>query len=70
MDLFFILFPARFHQRPAQGLEDEIYVVADSGEFYDLSLALDSTFEKIIYTPQPEMLFTLIRINPNQIGQI
>jgi hypothetical protein len=51
--------------KPAQGLEDEIYVVADSTEFADLSVALDSTFEKIIYTPQPEKLFTLKRISPN-----
>jgi Domain of unknown function (DUF4837) len=54
-------------QRPAQGHEDEIYVVADSSEFADLSFALDSTFEKIIYTPQPEKLFTLIRISPKEI---
>jgi Domain of unknown function (DUF4837) len=52
---------------PAQGLEDEIYVVADSSEFAQLSMSLDSTFEKIIYTPQPEKLFTLIRISPNQL---
>lgn len=53
--------------RPAQGLEDEIYVVADSSEYTELSAALDSTFEKIIYTPQPEKLFTLFRISPNQL---
>ncbi len=53
--------------KPAQGLEDEIYVVADSSEFAGLSVALDSAFEKIIYTPQPEKLFTLIRISPNQL---
>ncbi len=53
--------------RPAQGLEDEIYVVADSLEYSELSIALDSAFQKIIYTPQPERLFTLIRITPNQL---
>jgi hypothetical protein len=53
--------------KPAQGLEDEIYVVADSSEYAELSVALDSAFEKIIYTPQPERLFTLIRISPNQL---
>ena len=53
--------------RPAQGLEDEIYVVADSSEYAELSPALDSAFEKIIYTPQPEKLFTLFRISPNQL---
>jgi hypothetical protein len=53
--------------KPAQGLEDEIYVIADSSEYADLSAALDSAFEKIIYTPQPEKLFTLLRISPNQL---
>ncbi len=53
--------------KPAQGLEDEIYVVADSTEYAELSRALDSAFQKIIYTPQPERLFTLLRISPNQL---
>ena len=53
--------------KPAQGLEDEIYVVADSTEYAELSPALDSAFQKIIYTPQPEKLFTLIRISPNEL---
>ena len=39
--------------KPARGLEDEIYVVADSAEYEELKVALESTFEKIIYTPQP-----------------
>ena len=30
---------------------------------------MDQAFEKIIYTPQPEKLFTLKRINVNQIDQ-
>ena len=45
--------------KPARGLEDEIYVVADSTEFEALKPVMDSTFEKIINTPQPEKLFTL-----------
>ncbi|MEJ2615816.1 MAG: DUF4837 family protein [Ignavibacteriaceae bacterium] len=53
--------------RPAVGPEDEIYVMADSSEFQQLEPALDSTFEKVIYTPQPEDLFTLKRISPNQL---
>lgn len=50
--------------KPARGLEDEIYVIADSLEFLELQNALDSTFQKVIYTPQPENLFNLIRISP------
>jgi hypothetical protein len=53
--------------KPAQGLEDEIYVIADSSEYSKLSGVLDSVFQKIIYTPQPEKLFTLVRVSPHQI---
>jgi hypothetical protein len=54
-------------KKTATGLEDEIYVVADSSEYTQLSNSLDSAFEKVIYTPQPENLFTLKRISVNQI---
>lgn len=55
--------------KPARGPEDEIYVVADSTEFQVMQSVLDSTFEKIINTPQPEKLFTLKRITVNQLGR-
>ena len=55
--------------KPARGLEDEIYVVADSTEFEALKPVMDSTFEKIINTPQPEKLFTLRRITVNQLDK-
>ncbi len=47
--------------KPAKGFEDEIFVVADSLEYLEFKTALDSTFERIIYTPQPEKIFTLKR---------
>ena len=53
--------------KPAKGLEDEIYIVADSSEYEELRVALESTFEKVIYTPQPEKLFTLQRVSPAEI---
>ncbi len=53
--------------KPAVGPEDEIYVMADSSEFQQLEPVMDSTFEKVIYTPQSENLFTLKRISPNQL---
>ena len=56
-------------KREATGLEDEIYVVADSVEYEQLRNSLETTFEKIIYTPQPENLFTLKRISVNQIDR-
>lgn len=46
-------------KRNAFGLEDEIYVIADSLEYEELKLALESTFELVINTPLPEKLFTL-----------
>ncbi len=55
-------------QKPARGPEDEILVVADSIEYQILKPALDSAFEKIIYTPQPEKIFNLKRINVNQLN--
>lgn len=53
--------------KPAYGPEDEIYVIADSTEFENLKLSLESAFEKLIYTPQPENLFILKRISPVQL---
>lgn len=63
--LFYSCSPVK---QPAQGSEDQIYVVADSTEYNTIEPLLDSTFEKIIYTPQPEKLFTLTRISTNKIG--
>jgi hypothetical protein len=56
--------------RPATGLEDEIYVVADSSEYEQVKTALQSTFEIEINTPQPEKLFTLKRVSPAEIERI
>ncbi|HMN18334.1 MAG TPA: DUF4837 family protein [Ignavibacteriaceae bacterium] len=56
-------------QKPATGFEDEIYIVADSTEYEELKLALQSVFEVEINTPLPEKLFTLHRISSNQIDK-
>ena len=53
--------------KPARGFEDEIFVVADSAEFEELRTAMESTFEKLIHTPQPEKIFTLKRINVSEV---
>ena len=47
--------------KDAIGPEDRIYVVSDSLTFMKLKDALEFTFEKTIYTPQPEKTFVLIR---------
>jgi len=48
-------------KKTATGNEDDIYVFADSTEYYNLEGSLLTVFNKIIYTPQPENLFNLIR---------
>lgn len=48
-------------KKPAIGNEDDIIVFADSAEYYELEASLLTVFNKIIYTPQPENLFNLIR---------
>lgn len=53
----------------AFGPEDQIIVIADSSDYNYLLSALDSTFEKIIYTPQPEELFHLKRVPLNQLNR-
>jgi hypothetical protein len=59
----------KYFQKPATGPEDEIIVIADSSEFRSVEPALDSTFQKIIYTPQPEKLFTLKQVPENRLEQ-
>jgi hypothetical protein len=49
--------------RPAVGVEDQIFVVSDSLEYYELESTLLQVFSKVIYTPQPENLFELTRKN-------
>jgi hypothetical protein len=53
--------------KPAKGFEDEIIVVADSLEYEELLGSLQTVFEKEIFTPQPEKLFTLKRMNVAQL---
>lgn len=57
-------------KKNATGLEDEIFVVADSVEFEELEASLLQVFSKIIYTPQPEKLFRLTRKSINQIESL
>ncbi len=48
-------------KRMATGIEDKIYVIADSTDYDQIYPVLDSVFGKIIYTPQPEKSFDLLR---------
>ena len=56
-------------KKPASGLEDEIIVIADSVDYYNLEASLLHVFGKIIYTPQPEKLFELTRKDLIQLGK-
>ncbi len=47
--------------KPAVGAEDDIYVIADSAQYDNLEASLLTVFSKVIYTPQPEILFNLKR---------
>ncbi len=49
-------------KKRAIGNEDEIFVIADSVEYYQMEAALLQVFGKIIYTPQPENLFQIRRL--------
>lgn len=57
----FFLLTSCDDKKPAVGAEDDIYVVADSAEYYNLEASLLTVFSKVIYTPQPEILFNLKR---------
>ena len=65
--LLISIYLLRYFKKPAKGFEDEIYVVADSVEYDQMLGSLQSVFEKEIYTPQPEKLFTLKRISVTQL---
>jgi len=63
ISLLSLIFISCDTQKPAKGFEDEIIVIADSVEYNEMLGSLQSVFEKEIYTPQPEKLFTLKRKN-------
>lgn len=67
--LISILLACDTSRQPATGVEDEIYIVADSLEYEELRLALETALEIEINTPLPEKLFNLIRISPNQLDK-
>lgn len=67
--IIFLLSACDLTEKPARGYEDEIFVVADSTEYEQLKPALESIFEKKIYTPQPENIFTLNRISIGEIDR-
>jgi hypothetical protein len=67
---FLILAGCETSNKPAFGPEDEIYVVADSTEFEELKIALEGTFQKLIYTPQPEHIFNIRRVPISQLERI
>src|SRR5690554_4171845 len=69
--LLIVLFTAGCDaKKPAIGEEDLIYVVADSAEYYELEPTLLQIYGKVIYTPQPENLFNLKRVAPNNIDEV
>lgn len=57
-------------KKKAKGMEDVIYVVADSSEFLLVENILSETFGKIIHTPQPEKLFNIERRNLRGLNKL
>ncbi len=57
-------------KKPAVGLEDEIFVIADSTEYLELEPVLLQVFNKKIITPQPEALFELTRKSINSLSKL
>lgn len=57
-------------KKRAIGNNDEIFVIADTADYYQLEPALVETFEKVILTPQPENLFSLKRENYEQFDKV
>lgn len=55
--------------KPARGPEDEIFVVADSIEYEEIKLALQTAIEVEIITPLPEKLFNLKRVSSVQLNK-
>ena len=62
-----IIISCESSNKPAKGFEDEIIVVADSIEYEMILESLQSVFEKEIFTPQPEKLFTLKRMDVSRL---
>ena len=57
-------------KRKAKGLENQIYVVADSSEYYYFEPVLQQIYGKVVRTPQPENIFKLTRKSINQLEEV
>ncbi len=58
------------NKKRAMGNEDDIYIIADSVEYAEIEGALLTVFGKIIYTPQSENMFNLIRKNYSELEKV
>ncbi|MCF8259232.1 MAG: DUF4837 family protein [Melioribacteraceae bacterium] len=67
LPLLFLVLNACDQKRRAIGEEDEIYVFADSTEYFEIEAELLQIFGKTIFTPQPENLFKLTHKNIQEL---
>ncbi len=58
-----------FGKPESQGDGANIYVIADSTDWAVLEPTLKEVFQKVIITPQPEYLFELIWVSPDNFGE-
>ncbi|MFA8343963.1 MAG: DUF4837 family protein [Rhodothermaceae bacterium] len=68
--LAFVLTSCSNGKKKAKGLENEIFVVADSSEYYYYEPVLQQIYGKVVYTPQPENLFHLQRKSINSLEEV
>jgi hypothetical protein len=58
-----------FGKPESQGDGAHIYVIADSTDWAALAPTMKEVFQKVIITPQPEYLFELIWVSPDNFGE-
>ena len=57
-------------KRDALGSPDKIIVIADSTQWLEIGDDVEAALEKIIYSPQPEPVFSILQKNPDELGKL
>lgn len=57
-------------KRDALGSRDKIIIIADSTQWLDIEEHVLTALERIIYTPQPEPVFTLLHRGPEDLNKL
>lgn len=68
--LLWTVFTSCDSRKDAIGSEDKILVIADSTDWVVLQDSIRAVFEKIRLTPQPEKIFILQKVEPNNLAKV